>query len=138
GWTLEAAETVCSDSGISDSELNKDAQDRQDDPNRGAHASSSCLSCASLLSSESGVRNEDVLDLLTALVDKSLVIYEEQRGEARYRLLESVRQYARDRLLESGEAEAVRDRHLQFFVGLVESEVELQAVELQAVELQAC
>ena len=44
-----------------------------------------------------------VLDLLTSLVDKSLVVAEERDGATRYRLLETVRQYARDRLLESGE-----------------------------------
>jgi len=55
-----------------------------------------------------GVEEWEVLDLLTALVDKSLVLYEEQYGETRYRLLETVRQYARDRLLEAGESQAVR------------------------------
>ena len=50
----------------------------------------------------------DVLDILTALVDKSLVVYEEQGGQARYRLLETVLQYARDRLLESGETATYR------------------------------
>ena len=46
---------------------------------------------------------EEVLDLLTSLVQKSLVLYEEdEHGQGRFRLLETVRQYARDRLLESG------------------------------------
>src|SRR5437762_4970678 len=62
----------------------------------------------------------DVLDLLTSLVDKSLVLYEAPGGIPRYRLLETVRQYARDRLLESGEAEALRDRHLAYFLTLAE------------------
>ena len=47
----------------------------------------------------------EVFDLLTALVEKSLVVYEEdEQGRGRYRLLETVRQYSRDRLLESGKA----------------------------------
>jgi non-specific serine/threonine protein kinase len=61
-----------------------------------------------------------VLDLLTSLVDKSLVMYDDQGGEARYRLLETVRQYARDRLLEAGEAEAVRGRHAGWCLALAE------------------
>lgn len=65
GWTLEAAETVCSDS-----------------------------------STESFA----VLDVLTQLVDKSLVQMDTNKDEARYRLLETVRQYGWDRLTESGEA----------------------------------
>ncbi len=47
-----------------------------------------------------------VLDLLTRLVDKSLVLFEEHNGEGRYLLLETVRQYALDRLLEAGEHDA--------------------------------
>src|SRR5262245_45744482 len=61
-----------------------------------------------------------VLDLLTSLVEKSLVLSEEGEGEARYGLLETVRQYARDRLREAGETEAVRRRHLSFFLELAE------------------
>jgi predicted ATPase/class 3 adenylate cyclase len=64
---------------------------------------------------------DDVLDLLTALVEKSLVVYEEAAGEGRYRLLETLRQYGRDRLLESGEAETIRERHLDFFLRLAET-----------------
>ena len=63
---------------------------------------------------------EEILDLLTHLVDKSLVAVEEETEEARYRLPETIRQYARDRLFESGEAERVRDRHLDFFLRFAE------------------
>jgi predicted ATPase/class 3 adenylate cyclase len=62
----------------------------------------------------------DVLDLLTQLVSKSLVLMDEQCGRARYRFLETLAQYGRDRLLESGEADAVRDRHLAWFLRLAE------------------
>src|SRR6185503_1452899 len=62
-----------------------------------------------------------VLDLLARLVDKSLVLMEEGgSGEERYRLLETVRQYARDRLLEAGEAPTVRDWHRDWCLALAE------------------
>jgi predicted ATPase/DNA-binding CsgD family transcriptional regulator len=61
-----------------------------------------------------------VLDLLTRLVDKSLVLVGEVEHAARYRLLEPVRQYAWQRLEASGEANAARARHLGFFVALAE------------------
>jgi predicted ATPase/class 3 adenylate cyclase len=64
--------------------------------------------------------DEDMLDLLTHLVDKSLVAVEEETEEARYRLPETIRQYARDKLYESGESERVRDRHLHFFLRFAE------------------
>jgi predicted ATPase len=62
-------------------------------------------------------RNE-VLDLLSHLVDKSLVIVREGVVETRYRLLETVRQYGRERL-DASEDEVER-RHADFFVGLAE------------------
>ncbi len=61
-----------------------------------------------------------VLDLLTSLVDKSLVLAETQSGDARYRLLETVRQYARDRLQEAGEEAEVRTRHRDWYLALAE------------------
>src|SRR5262252_537118 len=53
----------------------------------------------------------DVLDVLASLIDKSLVLMEPRRGEARYRLLETIRQYGQDKLREAAEAAAVRRRH---------------------------
>src|SRR5262249_44639693 len=50
------------------------------------------------------------------LVDKSLVMAEERRGAVRYRLLETIRQYAREKLAETGEAERTRARHADFFL----------------------
>jgi predicted ATPase/class 3 adenylate cyclase len=58
----------------------------------------------------------DVLDELSALVEKSLVSLDPASG--RYRLLDSVRQYAQERLEQSGEDETVRDRHLDYYVAL--------------------
>ena len=63
----------------------------------------------------------EVLDLLMQLVNKSLVAVEEELEEGRYHLLETIRQYARDKLFESGEAEQVRDRHLEYFLHYAEA-----------------
>jgi predicted ATPase len=83
GWTLEAAEEVCSGEGI---------------------------------------ERDDVLDLLGRLVDKSLVVAEATGdGRVRYRLLKPVRQYALEKLSESGESEATLRRHAEFFLGLAEA-----------------
>ncbi len=60
-----------------------------------------------------------VLDALTQLVERSLVVVE-PGSSTRYRLLETIRQYARDRLVESGEPDAIRTRHLGYFLGLAE------------------
>ena len=58
----------------------------------------------------------DAMDGLFGLVNKSLVNVEEQDAESRYRFLETIRQYAMEKLLESGEAIEVRDRHLDYFL----------------------
>ena len=65
-----------------------------------------------------GVENAEVLDLMTSLADKSLVLAEEGDGQMRYRLLETVRQYAREKLIESGNGEALRERHRDYFLAL--------------------
>ena len=94
GWSLEAAEAVCS------AEEGEEFQ-------------------RPLLS-------DDVLDLLTSLVDKSLVVYEERDEKSRYRLLETVRQYAQDRLAERGESGAVRSAARdQFLTCAVEADGKL-------------
>jgi predicted ATPase/DNA-binding SARP family transcriptional activator len=61
-----------------------------------------------------------VLDVLTSLVDKSLVQVESSGTETRYRLLESTREYGRDKLLTSGEYEAVATLHAKAFADLAE------------------
>lgn len=64
-----------------------------------------------------GIETFEVLDLLAHLVDKSLVAVDESdETNARYRLLETIRQYARDKLLDSGKGVAVRNRHLDYFL----------------------
>jgi predicted ATPase len=62
----------------------------------------------------------EVLDLLTALVDRSLVQADDALGAVRYRCLETVRQYALERLAEAGETPALRDRHRDVFVAFAE------------------
>jgi non-specific serine/threonine protein kinase len=79
GWTLEAAERVCSGRGIDE---------------------------------------RDILEHLSRLVDKSLVIVDDAEAESRYRLLETIRQYARDRLMRSGETDALGRAHLDYFLAL--------------------
>jgi len=63
----------------------------------------------------------DVLELIPSLVDKSLVAADPGAEAVRYRLLETVRQYARDLLDQHGAADAFRRRHADFFVGLAEA-----------------
>jgi tetratricopeptide (TPR) repeat protein len=70
---------------------------------------------------ESICNDLDVLNLLSQLVNKSLVTMDDEGDEPRYRLLETVRQYGRDKLMESGEAELMRNRHLDYFIQLTEN-----------------
>jgi predicted ATPase/class 3 adenylate cyclase len=67
-------------------------------------------------SAPGGVAAAEVLEVLGHLVDKSLVVAEHRSNEVRYRLLETVRQYAAERLGDAGEVEATRRRHRDFFV----------------------
>ena len=68
-----------------------------------------------------GIEEEDVLDLLGRLVDKSLVAVEATgKGGVRYRMLETVRQYAGEKLEESGEVRDARNRHAEHYLALAE------------------
>jgi len=110
GWTLEAAEAVCGDVRFQIDDLG-------------------VCPAPSLANPKSSIVNsEDVLELITHLVEKSLVLVEEQAEAARYYLLETIRQYAREKLLEAGESEMVRAQHLAFFLKLAEeAEPQLRA-----------
>lgn len=66
------------------------------------------------------VRPGEVLDLLSRLIDRSLVVSEEGATEARYRLLETIRQYAQERLVEDDPTGAFRARHRAYTLELVE------------------
>jgi predicted ATPase/DNA-binding CsgD family transcriptional regulator len=65
-----------------------------------------------------GIDGDDVLDLVAGLVEQSLVQVTNRQGSARYRLLETIRVYARQRLSERDDPDRVRGRHLEFHVGL--------------------
>lgn len=99
GFTLESAEQVC----VGD-------QGRTTDDEREPH----------IHFSSPVLEQEEILDLLSDLVDKSLVVVSvwEQGEQVRYRLLEPVRQYAREKLEELDEAELVQNHHMEFFIGL--------------------
>lgn len=76
------------------------------------------LEAAEGIASGEGIERDTVLGILTQLVDKSLVVVDEVAGEARYRLLETIRQYALDRLDETTETEQTRLQHQDWFVAL--------------------
>jgi predicted ATPase/DNA-binding XRE family transcriptional regulator len=83
GWTLEAAENVCTD--------------------------------------EVEIHFADILDLLTSLFNKSLIIVERKVGDkTRYSMLETIRQYAHEKLLRTEGGGLMRQRHLTYFVNLAE------------------
>lgn len=72
---------------------------------------------AEAVCSGDGIEPYEVLDLLTHLADKSLLTVDESDAAgARYRLLETIRQYARDKLLDSGQMSTIRERHLEYFL----------------------
>ena len=76
------------------------------------------LDAAQAVAGGGEVERYQVLDQLTLLVDKSLVVAESTSGRTRYRLLETVRQYALEKLGESGEADAVRARHRDHYTAM--------------------
>ena len=76
------------------------------------------LDAAQAVAGGGDVERYQVLDQLTLLVDKSLVVADDSGGRTRYRLLETVRQYALEKLGESGEADAVRARHRDHYTAL--------------------
>jgi predicted ATPase/DNA-binding SARP family transcriptional activator/DNA-binding CsgD family transcriptional regulator len=79
------------------------------------------LEAAEAVASGEGIEKGEVLDLLSELVEKSLVVAEPTpKGGVRYRMLEPVRQYAREKLEKGSEAEAVNRRHAEFFLALAE------------------
>ena len=94
------------------------------------------LEAAEAVGEGNGIERYEALDLLSGLVDKSLVVAEasgEEEGTLRYRMLEPVRQYARERLEESGEADSVRHQHAAWFLALAEeAEPELKGARREA------
>jgi len=66
------------------------------------------------------LQSDQILDLLTGLVEKSLALVHEHHGQMRYRMLEPIRQYAQERLAQSGAAATVQGRHVQYFLRLAQ------------------
>ncbi len=73
------------------------------------------LDAAQAVGASSEVELYQLLDQLSLLVDKSLVVADDTGDGMRYRLLETVRQYAQEKLGESGEADEVRTRHRDYY-----------------------
>jgi predicted ATPase/class 3 adenylate cyclase len=78
------------------------------------------LDAADAVVSGDGIDEVDVLDILSGLVARSMITADESDGATRYRLLETMRQYARERLDALGEGDAVRVRHAHYFMALAE------------------
>ena len=78
------------------------------------------LAAAEEVCAGDGIEHKDILDLLTSLADKSLVASEQEDAPTRYRLLETVRQYARKRLDDTGGSAALRVRHRDYYLAIAE------------------
>ncbi|HEY9525728.1 MAG TPA: helix-turn-helix domain-containing protein, partial [Anaerolineales bacterium] len=90
------------------------------------------LKAAESICGNEGIETHEILDLLTQLLNKSLLIAEQEQGkETRYHMLETIRQYARDKLWTAGEGAMMRQRHLAYFVDLAErAEPNLRAFDM--------
>jgi predicted ATPase/class 3 adenylate cyclase/DNA-binding CsgD family transcriptional regulator len=79
------------------------------------------LDAAEAVAAGGRIESTQVLDLLSQLVDKSLVLMDDvERPDARYHMLETIRQYATDRLVESSQVARVRTSHMEYFLDLGE------------------
>ena len=78
------------------------------------------LEAAEAICSGGPVAARDMLDLLGRLIDRSLLMGEDEGAEARYRMLETIRDYGQERLADSGEASSLHARHRDWFVALVD------------------
>jgi len=76
------------------------------------------LEAAESVGAAQPISRADVLDLMTGLVDKSLVVAEDSGAGTRYRLFETIRQYAAQKLLDAEEAADARDQHLAWCLEL--------------------
>lgn len=87
----------------------------------GVFAGGWTLDTATTVCAGAGLAADQALSLLASLVDKSLVIADTVgHAQARYRLLDTIRDYALERLAEAGETDQLRDRHLALLVALAE------------------
>ena len=79
------------------------------------------LEAATSVCSDDNIASHTIFDLLTQLIKKSLIVTQEIKSTARYRMLETIRQYANNKLRESGENDRLRDSHLEYFLKLAET-----------------
>jgi predicted ATPase/class 3 adenylate cyclase len=79
------------------------------------------LEAAESVCADESLQSDDVLNVLEQLINKSLVLKEETQNETRYHTLETMRQYANEKLVESGESDTLRDHHLDYFLNLAET-----------------
>ncbi len=84
-------------------------------------AGGATLAAAEQVCAGGAVAADDVLDLLTALVDKSLLVVRQAPGGSRYGMLETIRAYGLERLAEAGERESLRTAHARHFLCLAET-----------------
>ncbi len=90
------------------------------------------LDAAEAICAGHGIAPREVLDLMTQLVDKSLVLVETPAGGARYGIQETIRRYGQEKLLEAGEQTGFLARHRDWYLALAErAEPELQGPEQQ-------
>lgn len=83
-------------------------------------AGSFTLDAAAFTCGGDGIDESDVLELICSLADKSLVVVDTSGKQERYRVLETTRQYALEKLAASGERERVACRHANFFRGVAQ------------------
>jgi predicted ATPase/DNA-binding CsgD family transcriptional regulator len=86
----------------------------------GVFAAGWTLEAAEAVCAGESVPREDLVDLMCRLVDRSLVVAEENAGAMRYRLLETLREFAAEQLAESGEEQQLRERHRTWYVHVAE------------------
>jgi predicted ATPase len=119
GWTLAAAEAVCADRA--DDVAGDDAAGDDADPAPDAAPDTGDPHAPAGIRQEIGRREigpDDVLDLVAALVEKSLVVVHQPdpAGGVRYRMLESIRAYGAERLAEAGETDRTQRAHIGYFL----------------------
>jgi predicted ATPase/DNA-binding SARP family transcriptional activator len=115
GWTLEAAEAVCS--GVQASRRLGVQVQTSALPERPNARTPERLNART----PERLNADEVLDLLTSLVDRSLVLVEEAGEGLRYRMLETVREYAREKLRACGEEATARTAHALYLLELAET-----------------
>jgi predicted ATPase/class 3 adenylate cyclase len=79
------------------------------------------LAAAEAVTTGDAVAQSAVLDLVSGLVAKSMIIADPSRTSTRFRILETLREFGRDRLIDSGESDAVRTRHARYYVNFSEA-----------------